>query len=203
MDQIKIGKFIQAMRKEQSLTQKQLADKLMISDKTISKWETGNGLPEVAIMIPLCDLLGINVNELLSGERLSDAAYYSKAEENMMSLIKEKEENRRKLVLSIFTGVVSTAVFTVIILIVCFYTDIISVPVKIALVVFACVVFGLGIFETMALDRECGYFVCQNCGKIFTPAWSDYLIAPHVFTRRFLKCPYCGQRTCCNRVLSK
>ncbi len=96
MDQIKIGKFIAEMRKEQGITQKQLADRLEISDKTISKWECGNGLPEISLMMPLCDVLKINVNELLSGERLPAEEYTRKAEENMMNLILENEENKKK-----------------------------------------------------------------------------------------------------------
>lgn len=91
MNQIKIGKFIANCRKEKNMTQRQLADILEISDKTISKWECGKGLPEVQFMIPLCDLLGINVNELLSGEKLSADEYQQKAEENMMILVKENE----------------------------------------------------------------------------------------------------------------
>lgn len=91
MNQIKIGKFIANCRKEKNMTQRQLADILEISDKTISKWECGKGLPEVQFMIPLCDLLGINVNELLSGEKLSADEYQKKAEENMVTLVKENE----------------------------------------------------------------------------------------------------------------
>ena len=88
MDQIKIGKFIASRRKEKNMTQRQLADILEISDKTISKWECGKGLPEVQLMMPLCNLLGINVNELLSGEKISADEYQRKAEENMMTLVK-------------------------------------------------------------------------------------------------------------------
>ena len=91
MDQVKIGKFIANCRKEKNMTQRQLADILEISDKTISKWECGKGLPDVQFMIPLCDLLGINVNELLSGEKISADEYQKRAEENMMTLVKENE----------------------------------------------------------------------------------------------------------------
>lgn len=100
MDQIKIGKFIAQQRKEQSMTQRQLADILGISDKTVSKWETGNGLPEVSLMMPLCDSLKINVNELLSGERLTDFNYKVKAEENIMDLVNERAESKKKIILS-------------------------------------------------------------------------------------------------------
>lgn len=96
MDQIKVGKFIAEMRKEKGITQKQLADQLGISDKTISKWECGNGMPEISMMVPLCNVLGMNVNELLSGEKLPAEDYTRRAEENMMHLMKENEENKRK-----------------------------------------------------------------------------------------------------------
>ena len=79
MDQIKIGKFICEVRKEKNLTQRQLADILSISDKTISKWECGKGLPEVSLMIPLCDALQITVNDLLTGERVSNIDYQKKS----------------------------------------------------------------------------------------------------------------------------
>lgn len=91
MEQIKIGQFIAGCRKEKNMTQRQLADALGISDKTVSKWECGKGLPEVQFMIPLCDMLGISVNELLSGEKLSGDEYRKRAEENIMTLVKENE----------------------------------------------------------------------------------------------------------------
>ena len=96
MDQIKIGKFIAEMRKEQNLTQIDLAERLGISNKTISKWECGNGMPDYAVMEKLCDVLRINVNELLSGERLPLQEYSRKAEENMMSLMQESSENYKR-----------------------------------------------------------------------------------------------------------
>ena len=95
MDQIKIGKFIAELRKEQNLTQKELAEKLNLSDKTVSKWECGKGLPDNSIMITLCDFMGISINELLSGERLSIVDYNKKAEENIMTLIQETTKNRK------------------------------------------------------------------------------------------------------------
>ena len=96
MDQIKIGKFIAEMRKEQNLTQIEMAEKLGISNKTVSKWECGNGMPDYAVMEGLCDILQINVNELLSGERLPSKDYNKKAEENMMNLIQESSVNKKR-----------------------------------------------------------------------------------------------------------
>ncbi len=87
MDQIKTGQFIAEVRKEKSLTQKQLADTLGISDRTISKWENGRGFPDVSLLLPLCEALSISVNELLSGERISAEDYKEKAEENLMTAL--------------------------------------------------------------------------------------------------------------------
>lgn len=91
MNQEKIGKFIAELRKEQKLTQQQLADALSVSNKTISKWECGKGMPELSLILPLCETLHISINELLSGERLSETAYPQKAEEHIMNLMQEKE----------------------------------------------------------------------------------------------------------------
>ena len=112
MDQIKTGKFIAEKRKEKSLTQQELADILGISNKTVSKWETGRGLPEVSLMLPLCKALGISVNELLSGEKLDDT-YEVKAEENLIGLIQKQESdklNRRKLIIWQVISVISTTI---------------------------------------------------------------------------------------------
>ena len=97
MDQIKIGKFIASLRKEKGLTQMMLADRLGISDKTVSKWERGAGLPDVSLMLPLCETLEISVNELLTGEKLTDADYKKKAEVTIMNLVQENKENKKRL----------------------------------------------------------------------------------------------------------
>ena len=91
MDQVKIGKFIAQCRKEQKLTQAQLAEKLNITDRAVSKWETGKGMPDSSIMIELCDILGICVNELFSGEKLQMEEYNKKADENLIELKKKNE----------------------------------------------------------------------------------------------------------------
>lgn len=91
MNQEKIGKFIADMRKSQGMSQKQLADIVGVTDKSVSKWECGKSMPEISKMESLCEALHININELLSGERLSEAVYLQKAEENMLNLIHESE----------------------------------------------------------------------------------------------------------------
>ena len=81
MDQIKIGQFIASCRKEQGMTQANLAERLGITDRAVSKWETGKSLPDSGIMLELCGLLHISVNELLSGEKIMTEAYNKKAHE--------------------------------------------------------------------------------------------------------------------------
>lgn len=95
MNQEKIGKFIAQCRKGKQMTQAQLAEKLNVTDKAISKWETGKGMPDSSIMLELCDLLGISVNELLSGEVLSMENYKVKAEKNLIEL-QEKRSKAEK-----------------------------------------------------------------------------------------------------------
>lgn len=97
MDQVKIGKFIAECRKNKKLTQMQLAEKLNITDRAISKWETGKGMPDSSIMLELCNELDISVNELLSGERIEMERYHKKAEENFIELKQSSERIERKI----------------------------------------------------------------------------------------------------------
>ena len=143
MNQIQIGRFIAASRKTQGLTQRQLADKLGISDKTVSKWERGKGLPEVGLMLPLCASLGITVNDLLSGERVSDANYQKKAEKNMMDLMKENEENKRWMLLSVICAVITVIAVCALVVI----ASLLEMPVivRVALLIFAAAVAATGV----------------------------------------------------------
>ncbi|SDB33597.1 Helix-turn-helix domain-containing protein [Pseudobutyrivibrio sp. YE44] len=100
LDQKKIGEFVSSIRKEKGYTQKQLADSIGVSDKAISRWETGRGLPDTSIMPELCRILEININELLSGEHLSAEDYDGKAEKNMVELMKNNENYRKNEKLS-------------------------------------------------------------------------------------------------------
>lgn len=203
MDQIKIGKFIAAERKQKKYTQRQLADILGISDKTISKWECGNGFPEISLLLPLCEALDINVNELLSGEKLSEEEYKKKAEENMVRCIQEKEENKKKLWLTFIVGIIATITFLTLILVVCMYTDAIETPVKITLVAIACVIFAVGMYVVMQGERTIGYYKCKKCGETFVPGFIQYTMGMHVFTTRWLKCPCCGKKSWCIKIMSK
>ena len=203
MDQVKIGKFLSDERKAKGYTQKQLSELLGISDKTISKWECGNGFPEASLLLPLCNELGITVNELLTGERISQQNYKKKAEENMVNMIREKEENKQKILLTTIIGVISTITFLTLLLVVCFYTDVIILPIKIVLMMIAISVFGVGLYVAMWGDRKIGYFKCRNCNELFTPTFMQYTMGMHIVSTRYLKCPHCKTRTWCKKVMTK
>lgn len=201
MDQVKTGKFIQKMRKEQQLTQRQIADKLNISDKTVSKWETGNGLPEVGLMLPLCSLLNINVNELLSGERLDGQKYQEKAEVNIMDLLKEKAEAKRKIVILIVQCIMTLLSGITLIMTASFLE--MQVWVRIVLIVIAAAVMVSGIIVACVMEREAGVYECPCCGERFVPTMKEFVSGLHTFTKRKLKCPKCGKVSYCKKKLSK
>ena len=117
MDQAKTGRFIAARRKELGLTQRQLAEKLSISDKTVSKWECGGGLPEVGLMLPLCGELGVSVNELLAGRRVEETEYKEQAEANMMDLVRQNQENKKRMALSVICGSVTVVAVVALVII--------------------------------------------------------------------------------------
>lgn len=201
MDQIKIGGFIAETRKFHNFTQRQLADELNISDKTISKWECGKGLPEVSLMLPLCEKLGVNVNDLLSGERVSVPDYQKKAEANMMNLMKENEESKKKFMLAIICGTI-TIIAVVALMLLATYLEI-PVAVRIILIVVALLTAVFGIGGAVVLDRESGVFECSYCNEMFVPSMSEYTKAPHTFTKRKLTCPKCGKKGMCRHKITK
>ena len=201
MDQVKTGQFIKAIRKEKNLTQREVAERLGISEKTVSKWETGNGLPEVSLMLPLCELLEISVNELLSGERLDEKKYFEKAEQNIMTLMEEKAEAKKKIVIAVVTAVVTLLAG----LTLCILSTLLEIEtwLRIVLGVIGAGTIGTGIGIACVLERDAGVYECKHCGERFVPTMTAYLFAPHTPTTRRLKCPKCGKKSFCKKRLSK
>ena len=201
MDQIKIGKFIADERKRKGYTQKQLSEKLEISDKTISKWERGNGFPEVSLLLPLCNELEITVNELLSGERVSEEDYRKKAEENMVNLVREAQESKKKIILSVVVAALTIiAAFPLFMV-----SGMIEMEngIRIILIVIGFIVIIGGIAVACILDRDAGAFECPDCNERFVPDMRSYVMGPHTVTKRKLVCPHCGAHKYCKKVLTK
>ena len=126
-----------------------------------------------------------------------------KAEENMVNMIKEREENKKKLIPTIITGLIATISFITLIMVVAVYTEVIAVPVKILLVVIACVIFGCGLMVAMEGERTIGYYKCRHCNELFVPTFGAYTMGMHMISTRYLKCPKCGTKTWCKKVLAK
>ena len=201
MDQIKIGKFIADERKRKGYTQKQLSEKLEISDKTISKWERGNGFPEVSLLLPLCNELEITVNELLSGERLQAMDYKKKAEENMVNLVKEAQESKKKIIMSAMVSVLVIVAAVPLFVVVGMFE--MQVWTRVLLMGIGFVIMVMGIAIACVLDREAGAFECPECNNRFVPDMKSYIMGPHTITKRKLVCPYCGAHKYCKKVLTK
>ena len=202
MDQIKIGKFIASCRKEQGMTQASLAEKLGISDRAVSKWETGKSMPDSGIMLELCALLKINVNELLSGERIMAEAYDKRAEENLLAMRREVEEKNRQMLrteyLISFPAVIAG-------LFMCFVAAYVELPVwvRIAMIVFALVMILIVGFIAIGIEQKAGYYVCQKCHDRHIPTYWQTNLAMHIGRTRYMKCPECGKWSWQKKVLIK
>ena len=195
MDQIRIGLFIAQTRKAQNLTQRQLADILLISDKTVSKWECGKGLPEASLMLPLCEALHMTVNDLLTGEKVSPSEYQKNAEENMMGLLKENEENKKRMALSVICGVITIIAVCALVVIAAFLP--LPTPARIAVLILAVATAVAGIWAAAMLEVKAGYYECPHCKALFVPTMGQYVKGYHTLTRRRLTCPECGKTGMC------
>ena len=196
MNQIKTGKFIAQIRKEKGMTQRQLADELLISDKTVSKWETGKGMPEVSLMMPLCEFLGINVNELLTGERIPDESYKEKAEETMMDLMRNKKGRGKLIALTVLIMLLVIAPMLIIAALIRWY-DLPDNLIHVTLIPLF-----IGIIAIIFVDCSVGYYQCEECNEKFVPKLSaNYLFANHKPDSRKIRCPKCGKNCWCKHNL--
>jgi len=202
MDQVKIGKFIAECRKKENLTQMQLAEKLNITDRAVSKWETGKAMPDSSVMLELCDALKITVNDLLRGEVVTMDNYNKELENNLLEMVKQKEEaDKRLLKLEIVMGII-------------------AVLPLIAAVVIANIVpmeewkggllVGLSLLPlliatpfALKIEQKAGYYECQKCGYRHIPKYSSVFWAMHINRTRYMRCPKCGTMSWQKKMLSK
>ena len=202
MDQIKIGKFIAECRKKNNLTQMQLAEKLNITDRAISKWENGKGMPDSSIMLDLCNELKISVNELLSGEVLKMNNYNEKLEENLIDMVKQKEQSDKKMLrLEIVVGYISSITFLILI----FVASYVEMQnwIKILLIIFGIITFAVGMYNCIKIEQTAGYYECAKCHHKYVPTYSSVLWSMHINRTRYMKCPECGKRSWQKKVISK
>ena len=201
MDQIKIGKFIQEKRKSKNLTQLELAEKLNITDRAISKWECGKSLPDASIMLELCEILDISVNELLTGEELEMKDYDKQAELNLLELKKQKEASDKRLLnMEIVTGVIGTIFFVSAILL----AALLDLPTWLRIVIIATsfVLVFVMCFFLVRIEQVAGYYECKHCHHRYVPTYKQANLAMHMGRTRYMKCPKCGKKSWQRKVLS-
>lgn len=202
MNQVKIGRFIAQCRKNKNLTQMQLAEKLNITDRAISKWETGKGMPDSSIMLELCNELDISVNELLSGEVIKMENYNQKAEENLLEMKKHKEETDKEMLrLEIVIGYISTITFLILVFLASF-VQMYSV-IRILLIIGGCIVFAVGVINAIKIEQTAGYYECNNCHYKYIPTYKSVLFAMHYGRTRYMKCPKCNKKSWNKKILDK
>ena len=202
MDQVKIGRFIAQRRKANNMTQMQLAEKLGITDRAVSKWETGKSLPDVAIMPELCGLLNITINDLFNGEVVVMEDYKEKSEKLLIEMAKQKEQaDKNLLALEILIGVLSI----IILLGFTFAASFFDMPdwARICLIIAGVVPCLVGLFFALKIEQTAGYYECAECGHRYVPTFGSVLWAPHMGRTRYMKCPKCGKTTWNKKVLKK
>ena len=202
MDQIKIGRVIAVRRKRANLTQLQLADRLGITDKAVSKWERGITMPDTSIMLELCDVLSISVNDLLCGEVVTMDNYNKELENNLLEMIKLKEQaDKRLLSVEVFIGITATVVLFALVLLASFVQ--MSNGLRISLMVLGFILFFAGCFYALRIEQVAGYYACKECGHRYVPTYKAVNMAAHIGRTRYMRCPHCGKKSWQKKVLSK
>lgn len=194
MDQIKIGRFIAERRKAVGLTQMQLSEQLGVTDRAVSKWECGKAMPDSSIMLSLCEILKITVNDLLSGEIVTMENYNKEMENKLIEGIKKQEQSDRLLlVFEVVIGVLSTLILLIPIIFAAY------LPIedwqRIILAFSGFIPAIVGFFFAIRIEQVVGYYECKECGKKHVPGFKSTLFAMHLGRTRYLKCPHCQRRS--------
>jgi transcriptional regulator with XRE-family HTH domain/DNA-directed RNA polymerase subunit RPC12/RpoP len=202
MDQEKIGKFIAICRKKQNLTQMQLAERMNVTDRAVSKWERGKAMPDSSIMLELCAVLKITVNELLSGEEIEMEKYNKELEKNLIEAVKQKEQaDRRLLRLEVVIGIVCMLVL----LATCVAAACLELEEwqRIVIVVAGLVPFIIVFPFLLKIEQVAGYYECKVCGHRYVPTFKAASFSMHMGRTKYMKCPNCGKKSWQKKVLSK
>ena len=202
MDQIKIGKFIAECRKKQNLTQAQLAEKLDITDRAISKWETGKAMPDSDIMLDLCDILGIKVNELLCGEMIEIEHKDEQLNELIFQMAKNEERYHKRLLHSAYV-IIATSLTALICLMSLISLLIPECGFQDFLIIVSVILFIIPCMIALKFKAETGYYECKNCQHMFVPNYKEIAVLVQTPTRRLLKCTKCGKWTWCTKLTKR
>jgi len=202
MDQVKIGRFIAARRKGADLTQIQLAEKLGITDKAVSKWERGVAMPDTSIMPELCDILGISLNELFSGEKIDMENNTQKNEQLLLDMAKQLEKKNK----TIWSSMWAIMIVSMAALLAGIFIAALLIPQgiwQLITIVSICILFLIPCLYAVKLEVSVGAYKCRECGYEIVPTYKEAMMAKHRGFTRHLHCPKCGKRTWCKKVLEK
>ena len=200
MDYNKIGNFIATERKAKKLTQAKLAEKVFVSEKTVSKWENGKGIPDTYLLPKLCEVLGVSLNELLSGEKCVLDNNNQNNEQLILNMAKEIEMKNKTIWTAMWVIItISMIALLAGLFLVAFFVP--EGPWQIVSILSLCVVFLIPCFYALKLEVSVGVYKCKNCGHEIVPTYSQALWAMHRGTTRYLKCPNCKKRTWCKKVI--
>lgn len=191
MDLNKTGKFIALIRKEKGLTQRELAEKFNLSEKTISKWERGVGFPNISLILPLCKCLEIDANELMTGERLQDKQYRINAENNLLKLM-DKTSPKLKYTISTISAIVTILITLGLILLAGFVIEEVWIKILVCAMSVLLVVSNIALILLVAVNTE--VYECCHCGEKFVPTMREYLMGANTMKKRYLRCPYCHKK---------
>lgn len=191
MDLNKTGKFIALIRKEKGLTQRELAEKLNLSEKTISKWERGVGFPDISLILPLCKCLEIDANELMTGERLQDKQYRINAENNLLKLM-DKTSPKLKYTISTISAIVTILITLGLILLAGFVIEEVWIKILVCVMSVLLVVSNIALILLVAVNTE--VYECCHCGEKSVPTMREYLMGANTMKKRYLRCPYCHKK---------
>jgi len=195
MDLIKTGKFIAEQRKTKKLTQTKLAEIIGVSEKTISKWECGNGFPDTSLILPLCTALDITANELLSCKLLPNETEYKKiAEQNIINLKNQQEKNAKYLLmLEWIIGAISI-LFLLTLTIVASYCEL-ATGWRISLILLGFIVCIIGVGFCLQIEKDAGFYECEKCKHKYIPSYKQVFCSMHIGRTRFMKCPKCHEKS--------
>ena len=202
MDQIKIGKFIAERRKAQNLTQMQLAEQLGITDRAVSKWENGKALPDATLMLELSGILGISVNDLLTGEVVTMENYNEKMEKNLLEALEAKQKADKNLLnLEILVGMMCVIILLGLVAFASFMQ--LEEWLRVVLILIGLVPFLVALPFLIKIEQTAGYYECAKCGHRYVPTFKSVLWSAHMGRTRKMRCPKCGEKSWQKKVLTK
>ena len=197
-----MGNKIKLLRQKIGATQEQLGEKIGVSAQSISKWETGRAMPDSNIMLKLCYILGINVNELLCGEAID----FEKKEEQLNELIYQMATNEERYHKRLLHSAYLIVVISLVALI-CLITLIsLLIPeggFQNFLIIVSVVLFIIPCVIALKFKVETGYYECKNCQHMFVPNYKEIAVLMQTPTRRLLKCTKCGKWTWCKKLTKR